>query len=405
MLTYGATFLVRSILYSLAGGNYAQFDGVFSAIHRKMDNRLLGAVFASYNASYFLVDYLLYLAPSRHCGQKMKKLLLLDLKTGNIWKGKSGFWSLAHQQRCATFASLVRPLVGSYCAMRSYTTMASVGFMFVLYFESNPDPSAASLALFTIDMTLNGLYTRRIYLNMYYSTLHFLTATFALYSGATVVTRVFTHKIGRFLSGKSSGQSVSGFEVQEIVQTQRTFRKVHSRLLADLITFDGHFASLFLFANILPVIVGDIYNGSLLVFGKLATTVDFVLVLSGIVFQSFKLLLLQYLPAVSEALYGSQQTLYRSQLKVRGQSWLREKIKLMYYYELMATEKEGRVTFSAGTYGKITKKWLLDVSFWVGFFLILSNFILFLQLLIFNIAYILYAFKLVIKQQKLSNAV
>ncbi|KAH9408256.1 hypothetical protein TYRP_011926 [Tyrophagus putrescentiae] len=298
MLSYGLTFLLRSLLYSISGGPYTRFDGYFWSVHRLVNcNHFIGAVFASYSVNYIVVDYLLYLAPNRFSASAMKELLI----------------DLTCPLRCISYYSA---------------------------------------AVFVLDMSLNLAYTRRTFLNMFYSMLHFATVTFALYSGSTEATRTFKRALVLKRSGSCSPVA------QKMIHSAEAFRQLHSKLLIDLITFDSRFASLFIFSSILPVVVGDIYNGSVLVFEKHDSKVDFYLVLSGIVFQSLKLLLLQYLPAVSETLYGGQQALYDCQLQVKGH--LKDKIKLMTYHELMATQE--RVTFNAGTYGKITKKWLLDVS-------------------------------------------
>ncbi len=187
---------------------------------------------------------------------------------------------------------------------------------------------------------------RRTYVNMYYSMLHFLTTTFALYCGATEATQTLKRDFKKGFSNELT-----------LIRSQARFRRLHSTYLIDLVTFNACFASLFLFTNILPVVVGDIYNLSELNFGN-SERKSVALLISGIIFQSLKLLLLQFLPVVSEALYGAQKTLFNCQLKVRDH--LREKIKLMYYCEVMAPKEPA--TFSAGTYGKITKKWLLEVS-------------------------------------------
>ncbi len=373
MLSYGLTFLLRSLLYSISGGPYTRFDGYFWSVHRLVNcNHFIGAVFASYSVNYIVVDYLLYLAPNRFSASAMKELLI-DLTCPLRWWDRvhSVWWgtlpplllpklslthfrhlSAAQQQKCALFRQLITPPVAAYCAMRSYTAIFAFWIIFITFFQHHPSISYYSAAVFVLDMSLNLAYTRRTFLNMFYSMLHFATVTFALYSGSTEATRTFKRALVLKRSGSCSPVA------QKMIHSAEAFRQLHSKLLIDLITFDSRFASLFIFSSILPVVVGDIYNGSVLVFEKHDSKVDFYLVLSGIVFQSLKLLLLQYLPAVSETLYGGQQALYDCQLQVKGH--LKDKIKLMTYHELMATQE--RVTFNAGTYGKITKKWLLDVS-------------------------------------------
>ena len=76
MYAYWTIFIVRSLVYSYFGLNYARHDHIFGVFHRLVGNRFLGVFLSSYILSYLAFDYLFYLAPNRLSGAALKELLL-----------------------------------------------------------------------------------------------------------------------------------------------------------------------------------------------------------------------------------------------------------------------------------------------------------------------------------------
>ena len=146
-----------------------------------------------------------------------------------------------------------------------------------------------------------------------------------------------------------------------------TFMRRHSELLLNLVVLNRHFASLLIFWFLLPMIVLSVYILCVLYF----LAVPLLLRLYLAIIYLIMLLLfsvLALLPMVTRALYSADGQLYSAQMRCRMGSgevngsftFLRIKLKLMSYYEVLRTER--KVTFTFGSHAKVENRWLLEVN-------------------------------------------
>ncbi len=145
----------------------------------------------------------------------------------------------------------------------------------------------------------------------------------------------------------------------------RTFIVEQCRLLVDLVHLDRHFASPLLFAFYAPILTASVYVLCLLYFlpgeGLLQLKLYLLVVYLALLYSS---VLLVALSTVVRFLYdpAADRQLFRAQMLVkRGGSgcFLRTKLKLMSYYEVLRTEK--KVTFTFGLHAKVESTWLWEV--------------------------------------------
>ena len=153
------------------------------------------------------------------------------------------------------------------------------------------------------------------------------------------------------------------------------FMKEHSKLLVDLVHLNRHLVSPLLFWFYSPILVGTVYILCLLYFMPVAILLKMYL-LSVFLFCLITFALLAFLSLVVKTLYDSlaDSQLFRAQMLCRGSSadldkkggfgrgnpFLRTKLKLMSYYEVLRTEK--KVTFTFGSHSKVTNRWLWEVN-------------------------------------------
>lgn len=160
------------------------------------------------------------------------------------------------------------------------------------------------------------------------------------------------------------------------------FMRGHTRLLADLVLFNRHFASKLIFWFYFPLIIVSIYILCVVYF--LPVPFLFRLYLFGLYLSAVVLFSLLFsLPMPVRALYSSGDRLYKAQMSCRASMGkqenvnatvlLRTKLKLMSYYEVMKTNK--KVTFTFGSHAKVENRWLLEVSKKIKFFYNLTLFL------------------------------
>ena len=160
------------------------------------------------------------------------------------------------------------------------------------------------------------------------------------------------------------------------------FMREHCRLLVDLVHLNRHLVSPLLFWFYSPVLVSSVYILCLLYFMPVATLLKLYL-LAVFIFVPITFALLFFLSVVVQTLYDHQADsgLFRGQMLCRGSSadlgggngnstFLRTKLKLMSYYEVLRTEK--KVTFSFGSYAKVDHRWLFEVKANKGVFSVFS---------------------------------
>ena len=154
------------------------------------------------------------------------------------------------------------------------------------------------------------------------------------------------------------------------------FMREHCRLLVDLVHLNRHLVSPLLFWFYSPVLVSSVYILCLLYFMPLAILLKLSL-LSVFIVSLITFALLAFLSLVVRTLYDSQadSQLFRAQMLCRGSSadggggngfenrnlFLRTKLKLMSYYEVLRTEK--KVAFTFGSHSKVTNRWLWEVNY------------------------------------------
>ncbi len=146
-----------------------------------------------------------------------------------------------------------------------------------------------------------------------------------------------------------------------------TFMRRHSQLLLNLVVFNRHFASLLIFWFLLPMIVLSVYILCVLYFLAvpllLRLYLDIIYLIMLLLFS-----VLALLPMVTRALYSADGQLYSAQMRCRmgsgevneSSTFLRTKLKLMSYYEVLRTER--KVTFTFGSHAKVENRWLLEVN-------------------------------------------
>ncbi len=150
----------------------------------------------------------------------------------------------------------------------------------------------------------------------------------------------------------------------------------HCLLLVDLVHLNRHLVSPLLLWFYSPVLVAKVYLLCLLYFMPVAILLK--LYLSGVFIACLiTFAFLAFLSEVVQALYNSlaNSQLFRAQMLCRGSSadcsersgfrngnpFLRTKLKLMSYYEVLRTEK--KVTFNFGSHSKVTNLWLYEVNY------------------------------------------
>ncbi len=151
----------------------------------------------------------------------------------------------------------------------------------------------------------------------------------------------------------------------------------HCRLLVDLVHLNRHLVSPLLFWFYSPVLVASVYLLCLRYFMPVAILLK--LYLSGVFIACLiTFALFAFLSLVVQTLYDSlaDRQLFRAQMLCRGSSadcgkrgngcgnenlFLRTKLKLMSYYEVLRTEK--KVTFTFGSHSKVTNLWLYEVNY------------------------------------------
>ena len=157
----------------------------------------------------------------------------------------------------------------------------------------------------------------------------------------------------------------------------RTFAREHCRLLVDLVHLNRHFASPLIFAFYTPIIAASVYVLCLLYFlpGELLLKLYLVLDYLGLFLTSVFLVCLSVIVRVLYDPVADSQ-LFRAQMLLRGgrgggngsaavgnengRTFLRTKLKLMSYYEVMRTEK--KVAFTFGSHAKVEYTWLWEVQ-------------------------------------------
>ncbi len=153
------------------------------------------------------------------------------------------------------------------------------------------------------------------------------------------------------------------------------FMREHCKLLVDLVHLNRHLVSPLLFWFYSPVLVSSVYILCLLYFMPLAILLKLSL-LSVFIVSLITFALLAFLSLVVRTLYNSlaDSQLFRAQMLCRGSSadggggsgfgsgnpFLRTKLKLMTYYEVLRTEK--KVAFTFGSHSKVTNRWLWEVN-------------------------------------------
>ncbi len=155
------------------------------------------------------------------------------------------------------------------------------------------------------------------------------------------------------------------------------FMREHCSLLVDLVHLNRHLVSPLLFWFYSPVLVCSVYILCLLYFMPLAILLKLSL-LSIFAVSLITFALLAFLSLVVQTLYGSpavDSLLFRAQMFCRGSSadfscksggfgsgnpFLRTKLKLMSYYEVLRTEK--KVAFTFGSQAAVNSRWLFEVS-------------------------------------------
>ncbi len=149
------------------------------------------------------------------------------------------------------------------------------------------------------------------------------------------------------------------------------FMKAHSELLVDLVHLNRHLVSPLLYWFYNPIIVGSVFTLCLLYFRPVAFCFKLYL-LGAFIGCLATFALLGFLSAVVCTLYDHQadSALFRAQMLCRRSSaavnrnensiFLRIKLKLMSYYEVLRTEE--KVTFTFGSYAKVDNQWLLEVK-------------------------------------------
>ena len=149
------------------------------------------------------------------------------------------------------------------------------------------------------------------------------------------------------------------------VWTTTGFMREHCRLLVDLVLFNQHFASRLIFWFFLPMIIGSVFLLCTLYF----LPVYFLLKLYMYFLYSYLFIFFAFfalLPMVPGALYHAHRHLFSAQMKCRTRekngsaAFLRTKLKLMSYYEVLRTKKQ--VTFTFGSLAKVDNRWLSEVN-------------------------------------------
>lgn len=135
------------------------------------------------------------------------------------------------------------------------------------------------------------------------------------------------------------------------------FISEHSLLLLDLITLNRHIVSTLLFAFYFPNWTANVYVISLLTFStSLSWTIRQSLYF--LLFAQFNcFLILALLPQLGRAFYSNDRAIYKAVFLC--DSWLRQKLKLATYYELLRTSRP--FVFTLGSYARISNKFLFEV--------------------------------------------
>lgn len=146
------------------------------------------------------------------------------------------------------------------------------------------------------------------------------------------------------------------------------FMHDHGKLLIDLALFNRHFASTLIFYFFFPMIIASIYILCVVYFFFVPILLKlylFFVYLSLLLIFGFLVLL----PKVPQILYSADGYLYSAQMRCKmglgkqcsgNSTFLRTKLKLMSYYEVLRTEK--KVTFTFGSHAKVESKWLMEVN-------------------------------------------
>lgn len=152
------------------------------------------------------------------------------------------------------------------------------------------------------------------------------------------------------------------------------FRADHSHVLVDLLHLNHFFSPAIAWGNVVHLLL-NVYFLSLLTFLRL-DWLPTLFVLWILLFQLLFAAFLFLLPSVAAPLYRLHRLLYRSLAEMEnnvggGYQQVKQKIKLTAYYELLCSRKPVFV-FTMGAFGRISYKWLLEVTTYYNWITLLN---------------------------------